>query len=62
MKNSTIMSAFIIIGFLTIVFAGARMYQEKQAFDKCLESVDGTDTECDSCWTATHDRFVNNKQ
>jgi len=62
MKEKIATNAFIIIGFLTIIFIGIRMYQEERAFNKCLESVDGTDMECDSCWTVTHSPFKNNKQ
>lgn len=46
----------IIIGLAVCAFAGIKMYQTEVQYNKCLDSIEGTDAECDSCWIVTHNR------
>ncbi len=60
MKENTLRNNFavilIILGLAVCAIAGVKMYQNDVKYNKCLDSIEGTDAECDSCWIVTHNR------
>ncbi len=54
--RNNVLVMLIILALGVCAFARVKMYQTNVQYNKCLDSIEGTDAECDSCWIVTHNR------
>ncbi len=58
MKNKIkILTALVlIIAAFALISNSSYIHSDNKEFSDCLDSIDGTDAECDSCWVTVYSK------